>query len=135
MSPHRTTRPASPVDRTSGPEVRPRPGSPLLAAGAAAVLLVGIALFHAALALGAPWGEYTQGGGTVGTLTTSGRVTAVLAGLALAYAGVAVLLNLVTRSAAEREVWAPVSIVLLGLVGYVLRSARSDRAHARRSPD
>ena len=97
--------------------------------------------FHAALVLGAPWGEYTQGGGTSGTLTTSGRivaalscvlsiamaaailsrvghgplrrlparVTTVLAWFTTVYAGLAVVLNLITRSASERALWAPVS--------------------------
>ena len=108
--------------------------------------------FHAALVLGAPWGEYTQGGGTSGTLTTSGRivaalscvlsiamaaailsrvghgplrrlparVTTVLAWFTTVYAGLAVVLNLITRSASERALWAPVSLVLLALVVFVM---------------
>ena len=39
-----------------------------LATLAAAVLLVGLAAFHAALALGAPWGAYAWGGETEGPL-------------------------------------------------------------------
>jgi len=41
-----------------------------------------------------------------------------------------------SRAPLPNEVWAPVSIVVLGLVGYVLRSAHSNRAsHASRSSD
>jgi hypothetical protein len=49
---------------------------PVLAARGAAVVLVGIAAFQVALVFGAPWGAYTQGGGTEGALDTSGRVLA-----------------------------------------------------------
>jgi hypothetical protein len=126
------------------------------------VLLCIIAGFHTALLLGAPWGEYTQGGATTGTLTATGRITAalsavlsiVMAGAVLAragrgplrrlpsrvttvlawfttlYAAVAVLLNLVTRSDAERNLWAPVSILLLALVAYVMVTTRSGRRPA-----
>ncbi len=122
------------------------------AAWAAAALFGSIAVFHAALVLGAPWGEYTQGGGTSGVLATSGRITAavscalsigmagailgrvgrgplrrlpgrtttVLAWSTTAYAVVGVVLNLITRSTAERALWAPVSILLLGLVAFVM---------------
>ena len=48
------------------------------AAWTAAGLLCVIAAFHAVLVLGAPWGELTQGGGTSGSLTTSGRVVAAV---------------------------------------------------------
>ena len=134
------------------------------AARMAAVLFCIIAAFHAALVLGAPWGEYTQGGGTTGTLGTSGRIiaaascvltigmagailsrvgqgplsrlpargTTVLAWFTTAYAVIGVVLNLITRSAAERAVWAPVAILLLGLVTFVMVTSRdrSDRSPA-----
>lgn len=51
---------------------------PVLAARAAAVVIMGIAAFQVALVFGAPWGAYTQGGGTEGTLATSGRVIATV---------------------------------------------------------
>ena len=51
---------------------------PVLAARAAAVVLLGIAVFQVALVLGAPWGAYTQGGETEGALGTSGRVLAAV---------------------------------------------------------
>lgn len=40
--------------------------------------MVGIAAFQVALVFGAPWGAYTQGGGTEGALETSGRVFAAV---------------------------------------------------------
>lgn len=54
------------------------PRSCVLAARAAAVAMVGVAAFQVALVLGAPWGAYTQGGGTVGTLATFGRSLAAV---------------------------------------------------------
>ena len=51
---------------------------PVLAARAAAVVLLGIAVFQVALVFGAPWGAYTQGGETEGALGTSGRVLAAV---------------------------------------------------------
>lgn len=128
------------------------PRMAVTAAWATALLLGVVAAFHAAIAFGAPWGEYTQGGGTSGTLETSGRSVAavscavsvvmatavlgrvgrgpltrfpprvgtVLAWSTTVYAVVGVVLNLITRSTAERALWAPVSIVLLGLVAFTM---------------
>ena len=129
-------------------------------AWAAAVLFCLVATFHAALVLGAPWGEATQGGATAGTLPASGRLVAalscvlsiamagailarvgrgplrrcaprlrsVLAWTTLAYAAIAVVLNLITRSSTERALWAPVSVALLGLVSFVVVTS-SPRRH------
>ena len=143
---------------------------PVGAAWAAAVLFCLVAAFHALLVLGAPWGEYTQGGTTSGTLPTSGRmiaaascilsvgmacailsrvgrgplgrlpvrVTTVLAWSTTVYAGAGVLLNLITRSTAERTVWAPISILLLGLVAFVMVTTHrkpSSPDHVARSRD
>jgi len=52
------------------------------------------------------------------------RVVTVLAWVAMVYAVVAVFLNIITRSAAERALWAPVSIVLLLLVATVIVTTR-----------
>jgi hypothetical protein len=127
-----------------------------VAAWLAAAIFFIVAGFQAALVFGAPWGEYTQGGGTSGTLPSSGRLiaavscvlTIVMAGAILARAGegplqrlparvvtglawvatvyalIAVVLNLITRSTAERALWAPVSIVLLLLVATVMVTTR-----------
>jgi len=58
------------------------------------------------------------GQGPLGRLPV--RVTTVLAWFTTVYAGLAVVLNLITRSTAERALWAPVSILLLGLVAFVM---------------
>lgn len=50
----------------------------------------------------------------------SSRVATVLAWFTMVYAVIAVILNLITRSSAERALWAPVSLVLLGLITYVM---------------
>ena len=71
---------------------------------AAAIFLI-VAAFQAALVFGAPWGEYTQGGGTSGALTSSGRLFAavscvlsiVMAGAILARAGEGPLRRLPAR--------------------------------------
>ena len=127
-----------------------------VAAWVAAALFFVVAVFQAALVFGAPWGQYTQGGGTSGALPASGRVLAaiscvllivmagailaragagplrrlparvvtVLAWVAMVYTVVAVVLNIITRSTAERALWAPVSIVLLLLVLTVMVTTR-----------
>ena len=152
MTAFRTTRRTAPDDGGLSLASAPR-STPVGVAWTAAVLFCIIAAFQAALVLGAPWGEYTQGGGTSGTLTASGRimaavscvlsmvmagailsrvgrgplgrrlpvrVTTVLAWFTMVYAGIAVVLNLITRSTAERALWAPVSILLLALVTFVM---------------
>ncbi|MBX3013482.1 MAG: hypothetical protein KF832_18320 [Caldilineaceae bacterium] len=108
-----------------------------------AMLTLGIVLFQLALALGAPWGAYAMGGAFPGQLPLPMRFVAVvqafllllLAGVVLARAGVALLrwsqaaqrliwvvvtiaalslfLNLLTPSAGERMIWAPMALVLL----------------------
>lgn len=53
----------------------------------AAVLFVAVAAFQVLVALGAPWGAFTQGGGTEGTLPTVGRgIAAVSAVIVLVMA-------------------------------------------------
>ncbi len=47
-----------------------------VAAVVCGVLLGAVVAFQAALVLGAPWGEFTQGGRVDGALDTSGRVVA-----------------------------------------------------------
>ena len=127
-----------------------------IAAWAAAAIFVVVSAFQAALVFGAPWGEYTQGGGTSGALAGSGRVLAaascvllivmagailaragegplrrlpvrvvtVLSWVALVYAAIGIVLNSITKSTAERALWAPVSIVLFILVTIVMVTTR-----------
>jgi hypothetical protein len=125
----------------------------------AGVILTAIMAFQIAVAAGAPWGAYTQGGQHHGVLTTHGRVLAGLSVLLLLvmafsllarvgqgpfkrvarrrlrllywfttiYAGLSVVLNLITKSTVEREIWAPVSIVLFALVLFTMRRTRFHR--------
>ena len=108
-----------------------------------ALVSAGIVAFQVALALGAPWGAYAMGGAFPGQFPPALRVAALvqavvlllLAGIVLARAGVALhrwrraarwlvwlavafaavslLLNLITPSAGERMIWAPVAFFLL----------------------
>jgi len=107
-----------------------------------AVVSGGVVGFQLALAAGAPWGEYAMGGAFPGQFPPMLRVAAVgqaillllFAGIVLAQAGIALsrwtnparrliwvvvafstlslILNLITPSAGERAIWAPVAAVL-----------------------
>jgi hypothetical protein len=102
-----------------------------------------VVAFQIALALGAPWGAYAMGGTYPGQFPPAMRVAALVqagillgfagivlarAGIALrtwervswwmiwvvvAFAAVSLVLNLITPSAGERILWAPVALVLL----------------------
>ena len=61
------------------------------AARIAAAILCLVVLFQLALVLGAPWGEFTQGGANSGTLPTSGRLLAGLSSLLLLVMAAALL--------------------------------------------
>jgi hypothetical protein len=115
----------------------------ILAAIVFAIATLGVATFQFALAAGAPWGALAMGGAFPGRLPPRMRVAAViqafvLVGVALivlasagaieialvtslpwliwaivALCAVAVVLNAASRSAGERRLWVPVTIVLL----------------------
>jgi hypothetical protein len=102
-----------------------------------------VVAFQIALALGAPWGAYAMGGAYPGQFPPELRIAALVqagillgfagivlsrAGIALkgwervarwmiwvvvAFAAVSLVLNLITPSAGERMLWAPVALVLL----------------------
>ena len=105
-----------------------------------ALTIAGVVAFQLALALGAPWGEYAMGGAVRGRYPPALRVVAVvqavllavlafivlgdagmgpltgvgvLVWVAVATSALAVLLNAASRSAGERRIWVPVSLVLL----------------------
>jgi hypothetical protein len=108
-----------------------------------AVVSLGVIVFQIALAAGAPWGAYAMGGAFPGQFPPALRVTALvqaalLAGMALivlaraglilpgwqrssrwliwfvvGFAALSLFLNLITPSAGERAIWAPVAFVLL----------------------
>jgi hypothetical protein len=113
-----------------------------------------VVAFQLALAAGAPWGAYAMGGAFPGILPVGMRLAAVvqaavlsflaaivltsagaappgLAGLppwtiwiAVGVAGLALLLNVITRSAGERRIWAPVAAVMLASSLWVAFASR-----------
>ena len=115
----------------------------IVAARIYAVVTFVVIAFQIALALGAPWGAYAMGGAFPGQFPPELRVAAVvqaviLAGLALvvlaragitlpqwsrtsrwlvwvvvAFSALSLVLNLITPSARERAIWAPVALIML----------------------
>ncbi len=101
-------------------------------AGVFAVLACAVVLFHLAVILGAPWGRLTMGGRWPGVLPVRARlISAMSACLTMAMAvvlwrndpawavwvvvgvaGLSVVANAATPSAAERRVWLPVAIAM-----------------------
>lgn len=121
----------------------------------------GGALFQLALAAGAPWGEWAMGGAYPGQFPPSLRVAAVvqaallvgmvlvvlaraglftprwaryarwLIWLVVAYGVIGLILNLITPSAGERAIWAPVALVLFVSSLLVASSASVSTASKR----
>lgn len=114
-----------------------------LAAVVFAVLTLGVVAFQLALMFGAPWGEYAMGGTSRGKYPVHMRIAAGIQAVVLilialsvlsaagvvaapwgatpawvswgvaALLAVGLVLNLITPSARERRVWAPVVAVML----------------------
>lgn len=114
-----------------------------VAAVAYALATTAVVVFQLALALGAPWGRYAMGGAFPGRYPTGMRVAAAAQGLLLAlsvgvvlsragmalpqwasasgwltwvvvaFSALSLFLNLITPSADERRLWAPVALVML----------------------
>lgn len=114
-----------------------------LAAVVFAVASVAVITFQLALVLGAPWGAYAMGGAYPGAYPPRLRVAAVAqaavigvlatgvlsgAGLvlpslhaslpwliwvAVVFSALGVVLNAISRSAGERRIWVPVTLVML----------------------
>ena len=108
-----------------------------------AITSIAVVVFQMALAVGAPWGAYAMGGAFPGQLPPALRVAAIvqaalligMAGVVLsraevilpgwarasrwlrwfvvAFATLSLILNLITPSAGERAIWAPVAALLL----------------------
>jgi hypothetical protein len=108
-----------------------------------ATISAGVVAFQIALALGAPWGSYAMGGAFPGQFPPALRVAAIIqavlliglaavvlarAGLILpnwykasrwlvwivvAFSALSLVLNVITPSAGERAIWAPVAFLLL----------------------
>jgi hypothetical protein len=128
-----------------------------IAALAYAIISFGVVAFQLALAAGAPWGEFAMGGANPGQFPPALRVAAVIqaavlvalavvvlarAGIILpglsrvsrwliwfvvAFAALSLLLNLITPSAGERAIWAPVAFLLLLSSSLVAFTGNSDR--------
>jgi hypothetical protein len=109
-----------------------------------AVVTAGVVAFQVALAAGAPWGAYAMGGAFPGRFPPPMRVAAAIQAVVLglvalvvlgeggvidlplvtalprliwvvvAAMAVGVVLNAISRSAGERRLWVPVTLVLLG---------------------
>jgi len=114
-----------------------------VAAIAYAIIMASVVAFQLALALGAPWGSYAMGGKLPGKYSPAMRfaavvqavilaliaavvlsrvglllpqwssVTAWLMWVVVAFGVVSFVLNLITPSAGERRIWAPVTFLLL----------------------
>lgn len=114
-----------------------------------AVISLGIIAFQIALAAGAPWGAFAMGGAFPGQFPPTLRIAALvqaallatMAAVVLAHAGfilpswmrvsrwliwivvafaaLSLILNLITPSAGERAIWAPVALILLISSGIV----------------
>ncbi|MFN4101820.1 MAG: hypothetical protein ACK4GT_18815 [Pararhodobacter sp.] len=123
--------------------------SVLLAAGIVTAVLGFAALFNLAMALGAPWGHLTQGGAHSGVLPRRNRLFAVLSVVLLILAGLAMLsqaavwpywprwsgwatvamllvaslVNGITPSRAERNLWMPPVLAAAAAGLYVMLSA------------
>ncbi len=108
-----------------------------------AIAVAGVVAFQLAMALGAPWGAYSMGGRYPGRFPPAMRIAAVVQAVVLAllalvvlsaaglvmpsiadalpwamwlavgFSAVSLVLNLVTPSAVERRLWAPIGAVLL----------------------
>ncbi len=119
-------------------------GPPDWAAITFSIVVAGVIAFQIALALGAPWGSYAMGGAVPGRFPASLRAAAVVQALLLSFTVVIVLsraglvlpalseaarsliwvvaavallalvLNAISRSAAERRIWVPGAAVMLG---------------------
>jgi hypothetical protein len=115
-----------------------------------AVICLGVILFQMCLIAGAPWGRLTQGGRHPGKLPVPGRIAAGLSIVLLLAMGASILsaaehwphwpvwtgwatlatttvstiLNLITPSRAERRLWGPITLVMLGLALTVMLAAR-----------
>jgi hypothetical protein len=107
----------------------------VIAARAAAVLMADVAVFQVALVFGAPWGAYTQGGGTDGALGSPGRVLAAVSCVILLVMGAAILARVgegPLKSAPGRVVtvlaWFTTIYAALAVVLNLMTSSTSERA-------
>jgi len=105
-----------------------------LCAVSAAFLLGIVAAFQIALVLGAPWGDYTQGGANSGVLPAGGRAVAAFSAVLLVVMACAVLARVgmgPLRSAPRRLVtvlaWFTAVYSVLGLLANVATQSERER--------
>lgn len=120
-----------------------------------AIISLPVVIFQVALAAGAPWGEFAMGGASAGQFPPSLRIAALvqagllillalvvlaragvilpgwwhasrwLIWLVVAFTGLSFVLNLITPSAGERAIWAPVAFLMLLSSGMVALTGSS----------
>jgi hypothetical protein len=123
-----------------------------------AAITVGIVTFQIAMAAGMPWGAYAMGGAYPGvfppalraaalvqaallaicalvvlaragvTLVSWDRVSRVAIWFVVALSAVSLVLNLITPSAGERALWAPIAALMLASSVIVAITSRSSLA-------
>jgi hypothetical protein len=123
-----------------------------------AIISLAVIAFQIALAAGAPWGAFAMGGAFPGQFPPALRIGALvqavlllamaavvlaragvnlpgwsrvsrwLIWLVVAFAALSLVLNLITPSAGERAIWAPVAFLLLISSGIVAFKSSSERA-------
>jgi len=123
-----------------------------------AIISLAVVAFQVALAAGVPWGAFAMGGAFPGQYPPALRVAALVqavlllalavvvlarAGVLLpgwsrvsrwliwfvvAFAALSFVLNLITPSAGERAIWAPVTFLMLISSGIVAFTSSSERA-------
>jgi hypothetical protein len=123
-----------------------------------AIISLAVVTFQIALAAGAPWGAFAMGGAFPGQFPPALRIAALVQAVLLlalaavvlaraevilpgwsrvsrwliwfvvAFAALSFVLNLITPSAGERAVWAPVAFLLLLSSGIVAFKSFSERA-------
>ena len=117
-----------------------------LAAVLYSAMIVAVIIFQFCLIGGAPWGRITQGGTHEGSLPITGRAFALIsvfvlfamgAGItsaaniepnwpiwttyaALGVQALSMILNWVTPSQLERQLWAPITTLMFSLAAYVV---------------
>lgn len=122
-----------------------------------AIITLAVVAFQIALAAGAPWGAFAMGGAFPGRFPPAMRIAAViqaalligfalvvlartgiilpkwlrasrwLAWVVVAFSTLSLILNLITPSAGERAIWAPVAFIMLISSGIVAFTKPSER--------
>ncbi len=122
-----------------------------------AIITLAVVAFQIALAVGAPWGAFAMSGAFPGQFPPAMRISAIiqaalligfalvvlartgiilpkwlrasrwLAWVVVAFSALSLILNLITPSAGERAIWAPVAFIMLISSGIVAFTKPSER--------